>query len=136
MAGSKSDAYEADLLKAATGQATTMLTTTALATVPCNLYTTAPTESTAGTLVSGGSYAAVDSKGKWGTPTGTSPTQVANNAVITFPTATADWGTIVGFSISAGAGGETYYGTLTTSKAVLNGDTPSFAVGALVITED
>jgi hypothetical protein len=28
------------------------------------------------------------------------------------------------------------WGALTTSKTVLNGDTPSFASGALVLTED
>jgi hypothetical protein len=131
--GSKSDAYEIDLLKLVTGQATTMFTSTAMATVPIKLYTVAPTDSTAGTEVTGGSYASVDSKGKWGTPAAGS---VANNAVITFPTATADWGTVVAFAVCNASGSQTMWGTLTASKAVLNGDTASFAVGALTLTED
>ena len=137
MAGSKSDAWETDVLKLVTGQATTLVTTTPMATVPIRLYTTAPTDSTPGTEVTGGSYASVDSKSKWGAPTGTTPTQVANNVIITFPTATADWGTINAFAVCNAAGTtELMWGTLTTPKPVLNGDTPSFAVGQLVLTED
>src|SRR5215213_2680357 len=87
--GSKSDALEADILKAVTGQATTLLTTTPLTNVYMSLFTVTPSDSAAGTEVTGGSYARVQTVGKWGAPSGT--TQVANNAVITFPTATADW---------------------------------------------
>src|SRR4051812_14138123 len=96
MAGSKSDVCEVDILKLATGQATTIFSTTPLATVYVALFTAAPSDSSAGTEVSGGSYARVDSKGKWGTPaSGT----VSNNATIAYPTATADWGTVVAFAI-------------------------------------
>jgi hypothetical protein len=133
MAGSKSDAWEVDVLKMATGQATTVLTTTPLASVPVKLYTVAPTDATSGTEVAGGSYAAVDSKAKWAVPAAGS---VSNNAIITFPTATADWGTIVAFSTNTPGGTQMMWGTLTTPKPVLNGDTPSFAVGQLVLTED
>jgi hypothetical protein len=131
--GSKTDAWEVDILKLVTGQATTMVTSTPMATVPVKLYTVTPTDSTTGTEVVGGSYASVDSKGKWGTPAAGS---VANNAIITFPTATADWGTVTGFAVCNAAGTQTMWGALTTPKAVLNGDTPSFAIGALVLTED
>jgi hypothetical protein len=133
--GSKSDVYEIDVLKATTGQATTILNTTALPNVYIALYTTAPTDAGPGTEVTGGSYARVDSKGKWATPASGS---VSNNAVITFPTATADWLTIVGFAImSALTGGNMLmWGTLTANKAVNNGDTASFASGALTLTED
>jgi hypothetical protein len=133
MAGSKSDAWEIDVLKMATGQATTLVTTTALATVPVKLFTVAPTDSTTGTEVTGGSYVPVDSKGKWGTPAAGS---VSNNAVITFAQATADWGTIVAFATTVPGGTQLMWGTLTTPKPVLNGDTPSFAAGQLVLTED
>ena len=34
-----------------------------------------------------------------------------------------------------GAGNQYYFGALTESKPVLNGDTASFAIGALSITE-
>jgi hypothetical protein len=133
--GSKSDAFEVDILKAATGQATTVLTTTPIAQVNLRLFTTAPTDSSPGTEVAGGGYVMQDTKGKWGAPTAGNPTQVVNNAVITFPQATADWGNIVACAISTG-GTQLYWGNLTTPKNVLNGDIPSFAVGQLIITED
>jgi hypothetical protein len=60
------------------------------------LYTTTPTDSSAGTEVTGGAYArqAVSF-----TRSGTSPTQVANSAQIEFPTATANWGTVAGAAV-------------------------------------
>ena len=133
--GSKSDIYEIDILKATTGQATTILSTTPLAQVYIALFTTAPTDSTAGTEVTGGAYARVDSKGKWATPAAGA---VSTNAVITFPTASADWGTVVGFAIMSAisAGNMLMWGTLTANKAVNSGDTASFASGALTLTED
>ena len=135
MAGSVTDPFEVDILKAVTAQATTILTTTALANLYVALVTTTPTDSAAGTEVSGGSYARVDSKGKWGTPASGS---VATNAAITFPTATADWGTVTAFELwtAVSAGTRLAWGTLGTSKTVQNGDTPSFASGALTITAD
>lgn len=134
MAGSKSDAYEIDLLKAATGQATTILTTTPI-TPYVALFTTAPTDSTSGTEVSGGSYARVSGASKFATPASGS---VSNNATITFPTATANWGTVVAFAVmSASSGGSIlYWGDLTTSRAIVSGDTPSFAASSLTLTED
>jgi hypothetical protein len=134
--GSKSDAWEVDVLKAVTGQATTLITTTPQATVPIKLFTVNPTDSTTGTEVTGGSYASVDSKGKWAVPAAGS---VATNAIITFPTATADWSSgaaVTGFAVCNNAGTQLMWGALTTPKTVLNGDTPSFAIGALVLTED
>ena len=133
--GSKSDVYEIDVLKATTGQATTILTTTPLAAVWIALFTADPTDSTGGTEVTGGAYARVDSKGKWAVPAAGS---VANNAVITFPTASANWGTVTGFAVmSASTGGsQLMWGSLTAAKAVNNGDTASFASGALTLTED
>lgn len=133
--GSKSDAYEIDILKATTGQATTVITTTPLTEVWVALFTVAPTDSTAGTEVTGGSYARTASKGKWAVPAAGS---VANNAVITFPTSTVDWGTVVAFALctASTAGTQLMWGTLTSNKAVNNGDTASFAAGALTLTED
>lgn len=135
MAGSLTDPFEVDVLKAITAQATTILTTTALSALYVALVTSTPTDSAAGTEVSGGSYARVDSKGKWGTPaSGT----VSNNATITFPTATADWGTVTHFELwtAVTAGTRLAWGSLGTAKAVLNGDTPSFASAALTATLD
>lgn len=135
MAGSKSDVYEVDVLKATTGQATTILSTTPLTAVWIALFTTAPSDSAAGTEVTGGSYARQDSKGKWAVPSAGS---VATNAVITFPTASANWGTVAAFAImSASTGGAILmWGDLTASKTVNSGDTASFASGALTLTED
>lgn len=133
--GSFSDTMEVDVLKAVTAQTTTILTTTALSAVYVALYTAAPTDSSAGTEVSGGSYARVDSKTKWATPASGS---VATNAVVTFPTATADWGTVVAFRLmdDITAGNALMWGALTASKTVSNGDTASFASGALTLTLD
>jgi hypothetical protein len=64
---------------------------------------------------------------------------VSNNAVITFPAASGGaWGTIVGFAIlTALTGGSILmWGTLTVNKTVSDGDTASFAVGQLTLTED
>lgn len=132
--GSKSDVYEVDILKATTGQATTIITTTPI-TPYVALFTVAPTDSTAGTECSGGSYARVAANGKWATPAAGS---VANNAVITFPTATGSWGTVVAFAImsASSAGSVLMWGALGTSKAIASGDTPSFAISALTLTED
>lgn len=133
--GSKSDAYELDVLKAATGQATTLLSTTPLTNVYLALFTVAPTDSTGGTEVTGGSYARQQTVGKWAAPSAGS---VSTNATITFTTATADWGTVTSFALmtASTAGTVMYWGTLTASKTVSSGDTASFASGALTVTED
>lgn len=114
------------------------------------LYTSTPTDSTAGTEVSGGSYARVavsSTLANWaGTQaaastsasSGTSGT-TSNNGTITFPAPTANWGTITGFGIlDASTGGNLMlYGALTTSKTVNNGDAaPSFAAAALTFQID
>ena len=112
------------------------------------LYTSAPSAAGGGTEVSGGSYARVSvtsSLANWagtqgaGTTTASSGTSGAtsNNAAITFPAPTANWGVIVAFAIldASTAGNFLFYGALTTSKTVNNGDAaPSFAAGALSIT--
>jgi hypothetical protein len=138
LAGSVTDAFEVDLLKAVTGQATTILTTTPLTNVFVALTTTTPTDSAAGTEVTGGSYARVQTVGSWGAPS--SPTSsVSNNAAITFPAPTANWGTVVAFELwsASSAGTRLAWGTLTTNKTVNNGDAaPSFAIAALTITCD
>ena len=55
------------------------------------LLTAAPTDSTAGTEVSGGSYAR---QGISWTVTGSGTALAASNAAITMPAATTDWGTV------------------------------------------
>jgi hypothetical protein len=86
---------------------------------------------------SGGSYArATTSAATWASAASGATT---NAQVITFPTATADW--VGGANLTYGVlydaltGGNVLgYGALTVAKDVLNGDTPSIAIGDLDIT--
>lgn len=57
---------------------------------------------------------------------------------VTFPQASADWGLVTHFAIlDQDSGGNLYgCGELTAQRTILNGDTPSFASGALTITLD
>jgi hypothetical protein len=102
-------------------------------TVYVGLYTAAPTDAGGGTEVSGGSYArqAV-------TLAAASNGATQNSADITFPTATADWGTIVaaGLFDAASAGNLLAWNNLTASKTVNSGDTFKITAGSLTISVD
>jgi hypothetical protein len=91
-------------------------------------FTTTPTlpGNTGGVEVSGGSYAR---QAVTFTVSGTGPA-VASNGAVTFPTATASWGTIVGVGIyDAVSGGNLIdAGALAASKAI--GTSDVFAVPA------
>jgi hypothetical protein len=111
-------------------------------TAPANwfvgLSSTTPTETgTNFTEPSGGAYARVSTApANWNAATGGDPSVIDNSAVITFPTATADWAsaanlTHFGLFTAATGGTVQMWGALTTAKNVLNGDTASFAAGAL-----
>jgi len=113
------------------------------------LFTTCPTDSTAGTEVTGGSYARVNyaaSLANWagtqgaGTTTASSGTggTTSNNNVITFITATADWGTVNCFGYMTASSGGTliFYAALTAPRNITNGSTASFAVAALTFQID
>ena len=83
--------------------------------------------------------AVVRTSGAWtvGETTGTASAQ--NAAQVTFPLCTGGSNTITHVGIGtlvSGAGQLLYYGALASSLAVSNNITPSFAAGALVITED
>lgn len=134
-----SDALELSVLDHVMGNATL----TANAQNFIALSSTTPTDAGASfTEVSGGSYARVETEGTgangpaWASATSTAPAYVDNSEVITFPTATADWASAANlthfgvFAASSGGTG-TIFGALTTAKPVLNGDTASFAVGAI-----
>jgi hypothetical protein len=113
---------------------------TAPTTVYAALFTVAPTKTTFGTEVSGGSYARVDC-GATGTAFDAPTTgATANSAPIAFPTASASWGLVVACAIvdhitDATAANILYFGNLTASKTVDNGDTVTFATGALTVAE-
>lgn len=131
---SKSDYLEGKVLDHLLGRTTY----TAPVTVYVALYTSAPTDSGGGTEVSGGSYARVavtNNATNWPAASGGSK---ANGTAITFPEATADWGTVVAFGLfDAAIGGNLlYWGELSQNQAVNSGSTASFAIGALTIRED
>jgi hypothetical protein len=132
MAGSFADYFELEVLKWITGQVNDLGTA---CTPYLALYTVAPTDSTSGTEVSGGSYARQDSSGDWAAPAGGS---VSTNAEVAFPQASGDWGTVVAFAImdAVTAGNMLAWGDLTASKTVNNGDTFKFPSGDVTVTLD
>ena len=114
------------------------------------LYTTCPTDSSAGVEVTGGSYARVavtagltqwagtQSAGSTTASSGTGGT-TSNNAAITYPAPTANWGTANCWGLTdATSGGNLWiYAPLTTPKTINNGDAaPSFAIGAATFQID
>ena len=121
-------------------------------TVPTTVYvgllTAAPSDSGGGTEVSGGSYARVQvgpSDSAWQSTQGTTTAvassgtggQTANGSAIAFATPTANWGTITHFGIydASTSGNLLFWGALTASKTVNNGDpAPQFNSAALTVT--
>lgn len=110
---------------------------TAPTTLYIGLFTVTPGESGGGTEVTGGAYArqlftfgavAAQSSGS----------QVANSAQITFPVATAGWGTVVAVGIfdAVTSGNMLYYGALGSSVAVNTNNQFIIASGALTLLED
>jgi hypothetical protein len=132
MAGSKSDYLENKVLDAVfNGTSWTTINNVYVA-----LFTGTLSGDTPGTEVSGGSYARVSTApADW---TAASSGSLNNGNAITFPAPTANWGTVTHFGIfdASTSGNALYYGDLTTSRTINNGDgAPSFASGALVVTE-
>lgn len=67
---------------------------------------------------------------------GNNPTVASNTAILTYPAATASWGTIGWFGIWTAATAGTFQGSgaLTSAKPIASGDTARFLAGALTIT--
>ena len=104
------------------------------------LFTTAPEpDASGGVEVSGGSYARVSTvEANWNTATLVATTYImrTTNAIeITFPPATASWGTVVSYGIfdAATAGNLLLGGNLTVAKLIDTGSTPAFLIDQLVI---
>lgn len=97
------------------------------------LYTVAPTDTGGGTEVTGGAYARQTSTF---TVSGTNPTTATSAAAVEYPTATANYGTVVAVGIlDASSGGNLLaYANLTTSKVVSTGDVFRFDAGDIDIT--
>ncbi len=106
---------------------------TAPTTLYVALYTVAPSDTGGGTEVSGGAYAR--QTGAF-TVSGTNPTTATNSAAIEYPTATADYGTVVAVGIldASSSGNLLAYSTLDASKVVSSGDVFRFNAGDLDIT--
>lgn len=97
------------------------------------LYTSAVGDDNSGTQVSGGSYARQAVTFNAAVSGSTS-----NSGTVNFPTATASWGTVTHFGIfdAVSGGNLLYWGALTTSKTVDNGDVFTFPAGNLTVTLD
>jgi len=84
----------------------------------------------------GGSYARVSTAAAdWNS---SSVGNTTNANVITFPKATASWGTLTHFALydAASAGNLLGSGALTLAKAITTDDTPSYAAGQITISLD
>lgn len=125
-------------------------TFTAPTTVYYALATTTGSDAACGTEVTGGSYARVavtsslanwagtQSAGSTTASSGTSGT-TSNNATVTFPAPTANWGVVTEYCVfdAASAGNLLWRTALTTSKTINNGDAaPSFAAGSATFQID
>jgi hypothetical protein len=108
-------------------------TYTAPATVYVSLWTSDPTDAGSGTEVSGGSYARTAVS--FATASGTSG-NVLNDADVTFPTATASWGTVgwIGINDALTTGNLLYHTELDTSKTIDSGDIFKISTGNLSVT--
>ncbi len=97
-----------------------------------SLHTADPTDAGTGTEVSGGSYARTASS--FATASGTSGL-VATDADITFPTATATWGTVgwIGLWDAASSGNMLYHTALDASKTIDSGDIFKITTGNLTV---
>ena len=100
-------------------------------TVYVALYTTDPTDADTGTEVTGGSYART-------AVTFAAPSNgvTTNSADVTFPTATASWGTVgwIGINDALTTGNLLYHSPLDTSKTIDSGDIFKISSGNLSVT--
>jgi len=122
---------------------------TAPTSVYLGLLTAAPSDSGAGTEVSGNNYgratvacsmanfAGTQSAGSTVASSGSGGT-TSNNNTISFATPSASWGLVTHFGVydAVSGGNLLFYGTLGTSKTINSGDTVSFAAAALTIQID
>ena len=97
-----------------------------------SLHTADPTDAGTGAEVSGGSYARTAAS--FATASGTSGL-VATDADVTFPTATASWGTVGWIALwdSASGGNMLYHTALDASKTIDSGDIFKITTGNLTV---
>ncbi len=74
------------------------------------------------------------------TATGSGDGQTDNVAAITYPQATGSWGTVSAMAITSATAHNTgdllFHSAVTTSRAIDNGDTAEYAIGAITVTLD
>ena len=106
-------------------------TYTSPATVYVSLWTTDPTDAGSGNEVSGGSYARTSVT--FGAP---SNGVTSNSADVSFPQATASWGTVgwIGLNDASTSGNLLFHTPLDTSKTIDSGDIFKIASGSLTVT--
>lgn len=133
MPGSLTDIGEALTLNFATGNAATALVTPLVVA----LTTDAPSDSAAGTEVTGGSYARQSVT--IGAASGTSPSIASNTALVSFASMPAVAGSgVVGWNIydASATPRRIWHGTFDVAKTTNAGDTFEIAVGDLDLTQD
>lgn len=111
---------------------------TAPATYYFALLTTAPSDNvgTGAIEVSGGAYARVAVTTNATNFPAAASRAISNGVAITWPEATAPWGTVVGVALYDAPTGGTFlgYAALSVSKTVNTGNTPQIAPGAFQVT--
>jgi hypothetical protein len=142
---SATNAFETSLLTllfnntnlANVGDATGLRGSTAAGSFFIALYTTAPTDSTAGTEANYTGYARVAvnrTSGGWTI----SGNNASNTGVISFPACTGGTNTVTSFGIltASTAGDLLIYGALSANRTITDGITPEFAAGELDVNLD
>ncbi|GBG09517.1 hypothetical protein PAT3040_04167 [Paenibacillus agaridevorans] len=110
---------------------------TSPSTVYLALYTSDPTEADTGTEVTGGAY--VRQSVAFSAPTQVSnKATISNSADVTFPVATAAWGTVthIGLRSAVTGGNLLYYGPVSNARSILANDQLKFLAGELVLDLD
>lgn len=131
MAGNISNYAELKILEHSVGKTAWTLPSCYVA-----LFTATPSDSGGGTEITGGAYARQQIAGAgWAAAANGSITTAAD---VTFPQATADWGTItsVGLFDASTAGNLIWWGPLTVNKTVTNGDIFKIVAGNLTLSLD
>ena len=108
-------------------------TYTSVATVYVSLWTSDPTDAGSGTEVSTSGTSYARTAVTFGAPSGGAST---NSADVTFPTATASWGTVgwIGINDASTSGNLLYHTPLDTSKTIDTGDIFKISSGNLSVT--
>ena len=101
------------------------------------LFTSAPSDASGGTEVSGSNYSRVNFSGSFSSATALT----ANTTTITFPTCTGAagaWGTVSCMAVfdATTAGNMLMWATLTAAKTIATNDVAQFATGSVTIAID